>query len=117
MKRTLAVLALLLAPTVAHAWTTADTYREAAYDALLVVDARQTAWAMERPGYRETNPLLGSHPSRRQINEHMAIAAALHGLVSLALPDVYRRQWQWGTVAVEGFVVAHNAYLGARFTF
>ena len=94
MKRTLAVLALLL-----------------------VVDARQTSWAMDRPGYRETNPLLGSHPSRRQINEHMAIAAALHGLVSLALPDVYRRQWQWGTLVVEGFVVAHNAYLGVHLTF
>ena len=116
-KKPIAVLALLLAPTVVHAWTTADTYREAGYDALLVLDAKQTSWAMSHPGWQELNPLLGSHPSQAQINRHFIACALLHGVVSGVLPEKYRSRWQWSTIGIEAFVVAHNKYIGIRMSF
>lgn len=122
MKKILFILALLLMPIAANAWTIApwtraDTAREVGYDALLVLDSRQTHWAATSPGFYEANPLLGRHPSSGEIDRHFIEAAALHGIVSVLLPDIYRTQWQWGTIAVEGFVIGHNAWIGARISF
>ncbi len=116
------MVALALCATALHAdaaparWTRHDTWRELGYDALLLVDARQTQWAV-RHGYRERNPLLGSRPSQRAVNEHFLAMVALHGLVSAWMPPLYRRQWQWGSLAVEAFAVAHNAWIGVRLRF
>ena len=97
-------------------WTAADTRREVAYDALLLVDARQTVWASEH-GWSESNPLLGRHPGRGAIERHFVEAAALHAVVSALLPALYRRHWQWGSLAVEAFAVGRNAWLGVQLRF
>ncbi len=114
----LIALAYLADISKAHAaWTPQDTQRELTYDSLLMLDATQTKAAMSKPGFRETNPLLGSHPSSGSINKHFAEAGIIHAAVSYLSPTIYRKSWQWGSLFIEGLVVAHNAYLGASLKF
>ncbi len=116
--RKLAALALCAVLPVAHAagWSQADTQRELAFDALLVVDTLQTHNIIERThtSYFEYNPLLGQHPSIGNVNGYMLACAGLHALISNALPAQDRYWWQWVSLGVEGTTVARNFSIGLR---
>ena len=110
------LLALPAPPAAARSLNRTELLREAGYDALLAVDARQTTLAVEQ-GYREVNPLLGAHPSPGTVNRHMMLAMAAHGLVSWLLPRRLRTPWQLTGIAVEVLVIGRNAALGVRWRF
>ena len=107
---------LLAPPAAARGLDRTELIRELGYDTLLVVDARQTTLGVEQ-GYREANPLLGAQPSPGQVNRHMALAMAAHGLVSWLLPPRLRAPWQITGIAVEVLVIGRNAALGVRWRF
>lgn len=117
MRSALAIL-LLAIPAAARAseWTRVDTALELGFAAAVVVDWRQTEWALAN-GHEEMNPLLGHRPERSQLRA-MALAGVLgHALVSAALPQPYRRWWQGVTLVGEVAAVGHNATVGVRLSF
>lgn len=116
------VLFLLVAsPSLADEWTTADTAREVTYLALHVVDWGQTLDIENHPDLRETNPILGSHPSRGEINTYFIATGLLHPIVSYGLrkyaPDGWVQAWQYVTIGVELGAVGNNASIGIGFGF
>jgi len=114
----LAILLLVACPAHADEWTKEDTYREAAYLALHVADWGQTLEVANHPDeYHETNPVLGSHPSRGRVNAYFIATGILHPVVSYVLPRPYRELWQYGTIGIEIICVGNNAAIGVGFGF
>lgn len=99
-------------------WTRADSAREAAYLALHVADWGQTLDIADHPEkWHETNPVLGSHPSRGEVNGWFAATALLHPVVSYLLPKPYREMWQYGTIGLELYCVGNNYSVGIGYGF
>lgn len=99
-------------------WTTADTYRETAYMAMHVADWGQTLDIADHPEkWHEHNPILGNNPSRGRVNAYFITTAVLHPVVSAALPEPYRKWWQYGTIGLEAVCVGNNARIGIGFGF
>jgi hypothetical protein len=108
-----AVLIMVPLPCGADAWTKADTYREAAYLALHVVDWGQTLTIADNPDkWHEHNPVLGTHPSRGEVNNYFILTGLLHPVVSYILPRPYREIWQYSTIVLQIGVTANNARIG-----
>ncbi len=126
-------LTLLFAGTAfASDWKAADTYRQIALTALLAVDCGQTLNASNAnpPNvyqgnntyaagtvYRESNPLLGTHPNREAVVGYFAGAALVSAAIAYVLPEKWRHGFQYGVIGLEGFVVAGNYAVGARVAF
>lgn len=112
---TLFLILFLVPPCNLYAdeWTREDTYREVAYLALHVADWGQTLEIADHPEkWHEHNPVLGSHPSRGEVNAWFIATGLLHPVVSYALPRPYREIWQYSTIVLEIGVTAHNASIG-----
>jgi hypothetical protein len=111
------VIALLAGPSAASAdeWTTRNTALELTYAVAHVADWRQTL-DIGAAG-RETNPILGSHPSAPAVHAYFASALAAHALVAWVLPRGWREGWQAAWIVVETGYVAHNLSLGWRLQF
>lgn len=119
------VSALLLYTVSAHAeykfaenWNWKDTVLEGTFVTLTVIDWGQTRGIALHPNqYRETNPLLGSHPSITKVDTFIPAGIIIHGVISMALPPKYRAYWQAVWIGVEGGAVWHNANLGLKINF
>ena len=122
MHKLLAALSLvaLAAPAVADdwTWTRGDTIREATYLTLQLVDWRQSCEIVKHPElYRETNTILGEHPSQSELNRYHIAAALLHVGIARALPKPTRDFWQYVSLVIEVDAVAHNRSIGIRIPF
>lgn len=53
-----------------HRWTSTDTLLSGAYVGVQFVDWMQTREICRHPGLRESNPVLGDHPSAGAVNRH-----------------------------------------------
>ena len=116
----LTLLPLLLLPSTAHAaepMTARDWSLEAAFGGALLVDYGQTRDLKNHSELRETNPLLGSHPTDVRIRNYMLGAAIGHAAVTYLLPPEYRPYWQAGTLIIEVGVIQHNYSLGLGMRF
>ena len=119
----LILILLLSCPAQAGEWTKQDTYREAAYLALHVIDASQTIYIAEHPEkYCEKNRLFFSeHPSKGEVYWKFAAGAVAHVAISYGLkkyaPDGWSEAFQWVTIGVEVGAVANNARIGIGFGF
>jgi hypothetical protein len=118
---------------VAHAqgWTAKDYTLEGAFVASAMVDwgqtlqisripDPQTAYALGRP-YRETwsqpdhhecNPILGEHPSRKQVNTYFTSAILAHAAIANVLGGSWRTGWQVGSIGLEAIVIHRNVQIG-----
>lgn len=80
--------------------------------ALMAVDFQQTQNLASQPGrYRETNPLLGEHPSAVGVTAHFALSGVGLALLSRKATCSQQRALWSAVVAVEGFYVANNLHL------
>lgn len=116
------ILLLLSSPALAGEWTKADTYREVTYLALHVADWGQTLEIADHPEkWHEYNPVLGSHPSRGDVNAYFIATGLLHPVISYGLrkyaPDGWVQAWQYVTIGIEIGAVANNASIGIGFGF
>lgn len=94
---------------------------ELAFDASLLADEWLTA-DIKHGQYRETNRIMGSHPTDAKIALYGASAAILHGLVTYELvehnaPKGILRAWEYATIGLEVSCVAHNYSIGLRAKF
>jgi hypothetical protein len=87
---------------------------ELVFQLLLLADARQSQYILDRPGeFREHNPLVRKYG----VKKYFLTAAVGHALVTANLPREYVPMWQYGTIGVQAFVVGRNAHIGVRMTF
>lgn len=122
MKKAIIIAALALAlshtPTQAGApWTTEDIWLESAWQVLHVIDWGQTHHVANRPGHRESNPILGDHPARRHTAMFFTTIAGLHWAVSHSLGAENRLRWQWLSIGGKGHAVWRNWLVGVKFKF
>ena len=99
-------------------WTTENSKLEFAHGALLTMDYLQTLDIQNHPDIEEANPLarslLGSNPGSVETTVYFAAAGAIHYGISRTLPKGWREAWQYGTIMVQGGVVANNWAIGLR---
>ncbi len=86
-------------------WSAPHIALASAFSLALWIDAAQTRAAMAR-GYRETNPILGPHPSAGQVNTYTALAHLTVLGAAAALPARVRPWLLGAALAVETFTVA-----------
>jgi hypothetical protein len=86
--------------------------------ALHTIDWGQTLHISDNPNeFRETNFLLGEHPSRGNVTEYFIATGIGHILITHILPTEWRKYWQWSTIALEIGCTANNYKLGISATF
>ena len=109
----LTLLTLLPLRAETDSWTKTEVALEVSFQMALFTDWKQTS-TYHTTQARELNPLLGSHPSQRTINQWCFISSAGHLLVSDLLPHKQRIYWQAASMTVEWAVIARNYKLGVR---
>ena len=74
------------------------------------IDWRQTRQAMGRTDviYFETNPILGSRPSKDSVDLYFAISFATKVGVAYLLPSDLRKVWLGGWTVMNGYNVDKN---------
>lgn len=99
-------------------WVPADTRWEIASEMAIAVDWWQTSDLVRVPGdYEKSNPILGRHPSQKNINQWFAGWLIMHPLIMWSLPAPWRRSAQVMTVLVEAKCIKQNIDLGIALKF
>jgi hypothetical protein len=107
------LLCFISTPVFADEWTSADSYREAAYLVVDAVDWVQTRNIARNPIYHhENNPILGRHPSVKQVDKYFAFEAIANFGIAYVLPKDWRAGLQYVSIGVEIDCVSHNHKLG-----
>jgi hypothetical protein len=115
---TLALLAPFGALRAEDDWTLQERETFAVSSVLLVADWAQTRQiARNADLFRETNPILGAHPSMGRVNVYFATAMALNYVIGNSLAPGWRRAWFVGVQSVEANVVQHNLSIGLDLSF
>ena len=115
----LALLAPLAAVQVADdKWTVEERTTFAVSSVLLVADWAQTRQiARNAQSFRETNPILGEHPSMGRVNAYFATALLLNYAIGRSLDRGWRSAWFLGVQSVEASVVQRNLSIGLTLSF
>lgn len=92
---------------------------EWAYQTLAAADMFTTLDIRQHAGYREQNPILGSHPADARIVGYFAISGLAHygitrWLVNSGTPNRVVQAWEASGITVEAYCVGHNYALGLR---
>jgi hypothetical protein len=105
-------------------WTPQQLASEAVALGLLALDYKQTMNLTTKfPGtafaatqttdtFRETNPLLGKHPSSSHVKNYFAAVTVGQGVLAAALPSKYRDWALGGLITVELVTTTHNRTIG-----
>lgn len=94
-------------------WDTTDKTMFITSSMLLAVDWRQTKRIAENPDdFRERNPILGSHPSKRDVNRYFFAAVIGNYLMADLLPSSHRKLWLGGVIIGTVGCVGNNLNIG-----
>ena len=86
--------------------------------ALEIVDWGQTHYIADHPEeYTESNPILGNHPSRREVNAWFIGSTVVCGTIFFFLPDKYRSIFAAFGFGLEFNAVLNNYRSSVRFSF
>ncbi len=114
----IAVLFLFVRPALAaDPWTDRQITQQAGVTFLLAIDWAQTRDIKNHSGLHEANPILGEHPTDREVDQYFAAAAIGHAVVTHFLPSDWRDAWQYVWIGAEAGTIARNYNLGVRFEF
>jgi len=74
------------------------------------------------PELRETNPILGSHPSDARIITYGSVTALIHSSITYVMVDSgvnpkVIKAWEYVSIGAETGFALHNYKLGLRFKF
>jgi len=119
--RVAVALALLAPLRIVHAadeWTTEERTTFAVSSVLLAADWAQTR-QIARNGqlFRDTNSILGAHPSIGRVNAYFASALLLNYVIGRSLDRGWRTAWFIGVQSVEAGVVQRNLSIGLSASF
>lgn len=101
----------------ADPWSTADVTREAVYLAVVAVDWGQTLDIANHDGYTETNPMLGPHPGRGNINKYFLAGIVLQAAAIHYLPARWRPVVQNVGIGFEVGTTMRNYKIGLSLDF
>lgn len=80
---------------------------------LYALDYGQTSNISSRPDrYTETNPIMGEHPSQKDVNKYFASVMLTHALINALAPKKYKNLYNDIVVPVQGATVLSNQDLG-----
>lgn len=118
MRTAILCFALIVAwPVSARDWTGEELGWGAAAAAVRLADWAQTRNIVRNPDrFRETNPLIGEHPSRGRVDGAFVIGSAVLFGLAHYLPEYRKSILRW-FVVIGGGVVARNASIGVRMSF
>lgn len=122
-RRTIAATALSLItflPTAraADPWSADDKQRLAIYMTLLTIDYGQTRYIAAHPDeFYETNPLLGRHPTKDEVDRYFVASALVHTAVAHFLPADNRQLFQRFFIGYQAAFVGHNYSIGIKVDF
>jgi hypothetical protein len=120
MKILLISLLLLSSSAFADEWTRGDSYREATFLTLLVIDYGQTSTIAQHPElYKETVSAwaISEHPSQETVNTYFSIVAIAHPIIAYYLPSEWRKAFQYLTIGEKIPAVIGNVTIGIKMTF
>lgn len=98
-------------------WSKPDIAREALYIGVSVVDMGQTLDIKNHPELRETNPLLGDHPSDGRIKTFFVTTRVLHIMAVHWMPAEWRATFQGIGIGYQFATVVSNNRLGLSVNF
>lgn len=107
----------LYADPLCNDWSSADTRRELGWQAVNIIDWKQTRVISKDTKYEELNPLLGKYPSTRAVDNFFLVSTVLHSATSCALEPTNRRYWQYISLLFSSAAVINNRRLGIRINF
>lgn len=110
MKQLLLIISLTISHAAVAEWerTTANT--------LLVADWLQTRDIATNDNYREVNPILGAHPSIKEVDTYFALSIFGTNLVGeYLLPEQHKHVWYKAISILQVTVVARNIRIGVKF--
>jgi len=84
---------------------------------LRTMDWGTTLDMVDRPEYYETNPILGKHPSKGNVNTYFACSMLLNYLLADFLPSDARTFWLGLNIFVSAIMVENNYSIGLRMNF
>lgn len=117
------IFALLLSistQTFADPWTPVDSYREATFQVLNVIDWGQTRYIAKNPDRyyeKESAWIIGEHPSTGRVDAYMAQSAVLHLAISYLLPRDWRDAFQYITIGGKLNATIGNDSIGIKISF
>jgi len=120
MKTLLVALLLLSSTAWADEWTTGDTYREATFQVLNVIDWGQTRYIAQHPDQfyeAESAWAIGKHPDTGTVDAYMLGTAAAHLAISYLLPREWRSAFQYVTIGGKLNTTIGNASIGIKVSF
>jgi hypothetical protein len=117
LKAIIAASLLILPATQAlgaeTSWNKETTARELCFLYTLYQDWQQTRSIATNPDrYRETNPILGSHPQKNEVDLYFAGCAVGHALIAYMLPPKASKIWQTTWIGVQTQVIEDNSEKG-----
>ena len=99
-------------------WTKDQMLLQGTSLTLNIIDWGQTLDIVDKPGeYYETNPILGDHPSRAEVNRYFAASMLSKILITHLLPSDWRKYWLGLNIGVSGYYVHNNYRIGLRVSF
>jgi hypothetical protein len=114
-------ICLILFASPAVAWSEADRNREIGYLVLHAIDWGQTLdISHDCHNGRERwehNPVLGTCPSRSNVNRYFLATGIAHYAVARSLPPKWRRVFQHVTIGMQLGTVASNWKIGLTVRF
>lgn len=113
----LTILIGLTKPALADDWTTEDSYRQAGVYTVLALDWAQTRDIKNHPKFSERNPILGKHPTDKQVNSYFLAVGLAHTAIAYNLPPTWRRGFQYATIAIQVVQIIKNKRSGVSFEF
>jgi hypothetical protein len=118
--KTLILLLLISSSVYADEWKTHDTYREATFQVLNVIDWGQTRYINQHPDKfieHDYSGLIGSNPTTGRIDAFMAETAVLHFIIAYYLPKSCRVPFQYITIGGKLNTDIRNANIGIKVSF
>lgn len=114
------LLLLLSSSAVADEWRQADSYREAGFQVLNIIDWGQTRHIAKHPESfheEESAWLIGDHPSTADVDRLMVVTSVLHSVISYCLPHEWRTAFQYVSIGSKLNAVVNNASIGIKVEF
>src|SRR5881409_509172 len=100
-------------------WRQSDIALAGAFTVALLIDAGHTRWLAQGGwrNFRESNPILGSHPTVGQLNTYTAVTGLAVLGAAAALPARVRPWLLGAALAVETFTIAGTTHQGIAIRF
>jgi len=82
------------------------------------MDWAQTRYAARHPAqFYEINPIIGKHPSVKEVDRYFIGSLAVKNTIFFILPEKYQPIWAMGMTTISVGLIAHNNSIGIQMKF